>query len=204
MALFQHPRTSVSLHNLFMLYSLFSPTSKALVDSLSLLPPLDQADFWVKYFQRIRSRGHLCAKWSLCTEVVWWNKRLRQCRCFCTVTVFSWSGMGAGLSTSQVGGCDKTSSVVFSSGSSAPACSFLHSSFKQFRVLQRIKCGFMFDKGILNECTNGYVHTCIYCKIFPSQRYEKMHKIHRYAIYPPPLKKGSHLQSVHGDNSMFS
>lgn len=112
--------------------------------------------------------------------------------------------MGAGLSTSQVGGCDKTSSVVFSSGSSAPACSFLHSSFKEFRVLQRIKCGFMFDKGILNECTNGYVHTCIYCKIFPSQRYEKMHKIHRYAIYPPPLKKGSHLQSGHGDNSMFS
>lgn len=75
--------------------------------------------------------------------------------------------MGAGLSTRQVGGCDKTS-IVFSSFSSAPACSFLHSSFQEFCVLQRIKCGFTFDKGFQMKCTNGYVHTLNYWKIFQS------------------------------------
>lgn len=47
--------------------------------------------------------------------------------------------MGAGLSTAQVGGCDKTSIVAFSSVKSAPACSFLHSSSNDFYVLQRIR-----------------------------------------------------------------
>lgn len=96
LALFQHPRTSVSLHNLFVLYSLFSLTSKALS-----LTPYHYYCHWIELISESSSfkglEGHLCAKWSLCTEVVWWNKRLRQCRCFCTVTVFSSSGMGAGF-----------------------------------------------------------------------------------------------------------
>lgn len=54
--------------------------------------------------------------------------------------------MGAGLSSAQVGGCDKAS-IVFSSVSSAPACSFLHSFLKDL-CSPEDKCGFMFDTGI--------------------------------------------------------
>lgn len=56
--------------------------------------------------------------------------------------------MGAGLFTAQEGGCDKTSIVAFSSVRSAPACSFLHSFFKDFFCSPEDKCGFMFDPGI--------------------------------------------------------
>lgn len=49
-----------------------------------------------------RSRGHGCAKWSLCTAAVRGHKSLRQCRCCRTVTVSSWSGVHTGSWTSNI------------------------------------------------------------------------------------------------------
>lgn len=157
---------------------------------------------------RIRSRGHTSAKWSLCTEVVWLNKSLKQCRCFCTTTIFFWPVLRTESWTLSIIGVAHWQLSLF----------IYLSTFTPLALLQlvaflpalskvevcRTQRGFTFDKmnAIVSLCSNGHTHVHLLENISITAAQKKCIK---YTSMYIPHSIGKNVKSFtkHVDNFIF-